>query len=404
MGRKKQEIIWPHLNDAGGDMKGTWYIEYALRNPVTDKMERVRHYDKFKDFDTDRERRLYAKKIIKRITNEINSGKKGYCREIEYDDLLRSGGNRSTFGRKKKTFTGSAKFYLSDFIKYKTTEITEKSLETYRSKLRIFLEYLECEKMSDKPVLLISNQLVIDFMKSLVEKKSLARKSVEKYQQILYSFFKYLIVNRKIEMQNPVLNIPRMGLLKDEGAAAIPAYLRRKLTELIKREDPQLFMAINFIYYMAIRPGTELRLMKLKQINYDSHTVVVNNYMSKNGRTEVIDIPDRLYDLITEKWHLQNLNQEFYLLGKEGIPGTKHLGKNTMRIRFNAFRDRLKLPKSIKYYSRKHSGAQEPADNGTSIYELQRHLRHHDISTTEQYLKKRIGQRSSKIKHAFPEI
>ena len=205
-------------------------------------------------------------------------------------------------------------------------------------------------------------------------------------------------------MQNPVLNIPRMGLIKDEGAAAIPRNLRQKLIKLIKDKDPQLFMAISFIYYTAIRPGTELRLMKLKQINYASRTVTINNFLSKNGRTEVVDIPDQLYDLITTKWYLQNFDQEFYLLGREGFPGVTPLGKNTMRIRFNAFRDRLKLPKEIKYYSWKHSGAQELADNGTSIYEIQRHLRHRDITTTEMYLKKRIGQRSSKIKHDFPDI
>ncbi len=75
-----------------------------------------------------------------------------------------------------------------------------------------------------------------------------------------------------------------------------------------------------------------------------------------------------------------------------------------MSKRFNEFRDKLKLPISIKLYSWKHSGAQELAAQGASIYELQRHLRHRDLTTTEMYLKKRIGQRSNMIKHNFPSI
>jgi hypothetical protein len=127
MARRPKEMIWPHLNDCGGDMKQFWYVEYSFRNSVTGKMERFRHYDGFKNFDTDRERRVYAKKIIDKYTAEIKAGKISLETEIEYEDQLGFGG-KSTFARKKKTFAGSARLYISDFIKYKTTEINEKSL------------------------------------------------------------------------------------------------------------------------------------------------------------------------------------------------------------------------------------------------------------------------------------
>jgi integrase len=403
MGRRKQEIIWPHLCDGGGKLEATWYVEYSIRNPVTGKMERLRHYDGFRDIDTPKGRQLYAKKIIRKITADIRNGNTGFEAEIEYEDMLGFGGGQSRFAKKKKTFAGSVNLYLSGFLKYKMSEINTKSLESYRSKLRIFKEFLDSKKMSDKPVLLINNDLIIEFLKALVEDKALARKTIEKYQQILHTFFRHLIENKKIDMPNPALNIPRMGLIKDYAAAGIPGHMRKRLTALIEKADPQLWMACCFIYYTAIRPGTELRLMKLKQINFDAHTITIYNYLAKNQRTEIVDIPDQLFDLM-ERWGLRDYDPDLYLLGKKGLPDTEPLGKNTMRIRFNAFRDRLKLPKSIKYYSWKHSGAQELADQGLSIYELQRHLRHRDIATTEMYLKKRIGQRSNNIRHNFPEI
>ena len=155
---------------------------------------------------------------------------------------------------------------------------------------------------------------------------------------------------------------------------------------------------------MAIRPGHELRLMKLNQINYSSRTVVIHSDVSKNKRTAAIDIPDQLFDLITGKWKLNTYDQSLYVFGKYGEPGDVPLGKNNMKNRHTGFRKKTGLPDSVKLYSWKHSGAQELAAEGASIYEIQRHLRHNDITTTEKYLRKRIGQRSSTIKHNFPEI
>lgn len=238
----------------------------------------------------------------------------------------------------------------------------------------------------------------------MTDERSLSRKSLEKYQQILYTFFTYIISVKKIKMPHPVMNIPRMGSIVDKASAAINRENRIKLQRLVEGEDPQLWMACCFIYYTAIRPHTELRLMRLNQINYDSRTITVKNYLAKTRRTETIDIPDELYNMITRKWKLQDYNQELYVFSKNNIPGEFPLGKNSMRIRFNKFRDRLNLPKDVHYYSWKHSGAQELADAGVNIYELQRHLRHRELSTTECYLKKRIGQRSDSIKHNFPTI
>jgi integrase len=276
-------------------------------------------------------------------------------------------------------------------------------MQTYKSKLRIFMSFLEDKKLSGKSADMIHNDVIIEFLKKITIDNNLARRSVEKYQQILYTLFKYIEMKKGIS-KNPVTNVPRLGCLKDEAPAAIPAWIRKKLQHEIEHEDPQLWMAICFIYYSAIRPGTELRLMKLSQINYSSRTITIKNYLAKNGRTEVVDIPDQLYHLIVNVWKLQDYDQSLFIFGKEHYPGKCPSGKNAMRMKFNKYRDRLNLPKEIKYYSWKHSGAQELADAGANTYELQRHLRHRELSTTEVYLRKRIGQRSNTIRHDFPSI
>lgn len=114
-------------------------------------------------------------------------------------------------------------------------------------------------------------------------------------------------------------------------------------------------------------------------------------------------MPDALYNWLI-RYNIDLSDQDYYVFGKDGIPGINFLGKNGFRIRFNKFRDRLHLPKDVKLYSWKHSGAQELSDAGVNTYEISKHLRHKSIVTTEHYTRKRLGQRCSAIKHDFPEI
>lgn len=90
----------------------------------------------------------------------------------------------------------------------------------------------------------------------------------------------------------------------------------------------------------------------------------------------------KLHELITTVYQLQNFNKEFFIFGRKGIPGYEELGKNTLRNRFNKFRDKLKLSKEYKFYSFKHTEPGLLLDSGVTFKDLMDHLRHHDIEST----------------------
>ncbi len=402
MARRKKELVMPHLNNCGGDLTKKWYVEYSIRNPQTGEMERVRHYDGINQFSTYKERIAAAQKAIKHYTKHIEAGIISHQKVLEYEDLLLYDGQGS-FSKKRNAPAGHIKLYLSEFLKKKHLEVNVNSIRSYTSQLRVFYEYVEIKKLTNKPATCYTREIITDFLSSLVENKKLSRITIRKYEELLHNFFGFL-KTKKVIQENPVYDIPKMGAIKDEAPAAIPKYMRTMLQDIIEPEDTQLWLFINFIFYMAIRPGNELRLLRLNQINYASKTIIIYSDTSKNNDTGAVDIPDQLFDLIVNKWKLQTYNQGLYAFGINGEPGDIPLGKNNMKNRHTKFRKRLKLPESVKLYSWKHSGAQELADAGASIYEIQRHLRHRDITTTEKYLKKRIGQRSNMIKHNFPSI
>ena len=405
MARKSKEIIWPHLNNCNGDMAKDWYVEYTIQNPATGKKERNRIYDGFKELSSAEERYAYAETIIKEYTDKLNSGWRPWkLPMIEYEDVL-AYKNSKTFAPKTVMGSSLIKPLFEDYIKWKKPLVAESSLEDYRSKLRQFSLYLEEKKLLDKDLTFYNNVLIIEFLRTLSEDRDLARKTILQYQQVIFDFFNFLKKIKKINVPNPIEeDMPRFGKIVDMAPAAMPEHIRNRLQKAIEHENPQLWLACCFVYYTAIRPGTELRLMKIKQINFEARTITVINEISKNKRTETVDMPNELHRIIVDEWQLHKYDSEMFVFGPNGKPGAQPLGENTMRERFNKYRDRLNLPKDIKYYSWKHSGAQELAIAGVNTYELQRHLRHRELATTESYLRKRIGQRSDSIRNNFPAI
>jgi integrase len=353
MARRRKEIVMPHLNDCGGDLSKKWYVEYSVRNPQTDSLERVRLYEDINRLQTCRERYACAQKIIENYSNQIRHGQISCQEFVEYDDLLLYDGQGS-FTKKRRAAAESLKVYLSEFLQQKKAEINAGSLRTYTSELRLFYLYLEEKGIADKPATYYTLEMLSDFLRELVQKKQLSSVTIQKYRQILNSFFDFL-KTRKVVAENPVTGISgHIGLVKDQAAAGIPAYMRNMLRKKIEVADPQLWMFVCFMYYTAIRPGIELRLMRLNQINYDSHTITVYSSLAKNNRTETVDIPDELHNMIVKKWKLHEYNQELYVFGRYNVPGEICLGKNNMKNRFTAFRKALRLPDPVKLYSWKH--------------------------------------------------
>jgi integrase len=400
MGRRKSMIIFPEVKMT---KSGKWYVQYSVRDVQTDKMNRFRIYDGFESCESDDGRISLAQKLIDEYTDKLQKGWTPYVQpKIIYEDHLMYS-SQAAMSSRLRSESPTTNAYMSEFIEEKSSEVVSKTYETYVSKLRLFSTYLKDIGKENEIVQLIDNDIIISFMRHIAEKKKLSRSTMDKYQQILYTFFEWLRSRKKIKMENPVTNIPRVGILKDEAAAGLPERFRHRLQAEIEKEDPQLWLCCLLQYYAAIRPGNEMRFLKVKDINFDAKIITIRNYHAKNGRTEAIQMPDALYGWLI-KYNIDMAPGDYYVFGNTGVPGTKELGKNSLRMRFNKFRDRLFLPKDVKLYSWKHSGAQELSNMGVNMHEISRHLRHKSITTTEHYTRKRLGPRSSAIKKDFPKI
>jgi len=125
---------------------------------------------------------------------------------------------------------------------------------------------------------------------------------------------------------------------------------------------------------------------------------------AKNNKTEIVTIPPFLINEMKSMHIHEFQNKELYLFGKFGQPGLEPPGKNTLRNRFNRYREELNISKDHKFYSWKHTGAISLLENGAQPYDIKNHLRHASFATTEVYLKKQSGNTSKLISNFTTEI
>lgn len=101
---------------------------------------------------------------------------------------------------------------------------------------------------------------------------------------------------------------------------------------------------------------------------------------------------------------LHTYDTDLFIFGRFGRPGKEPVGKNTLRNRFNRFRDQLEISPDKKFYSWKHTGAVQLLKNGAKPYDIMHHLRHKDFATTQRYLKKFAGNYDINISDFTTEI
>ena len=374
MGRKKTFLIPPHLVDCGGDLTKQWYVEYSCRNPNTDQMKRFREYGGFTKLRTARERYDHADRLINEIRGKLASGWTPYdtVKRVSYEDELGMQKYAERWGKMRESVP-SLRMYLSAFLQLKQETVIPHSYQTYRSKLRIFNEWAEHKGLDQVHVGCFTQERILEFFRYIVKENDLSVRSVKKYRQILHGFFDYLI-SRKLIVENPVCGVPRMGRKTDEAARPIPDRERKRLLDFMKRNDPQLWLVCLMEYYCAIRPN-ELRQLRIGDLDLENGVVRIPCTISKNGKTELVNIPNQLHRLL-KSMGLEKYDYTDLLFSSGGTPGPAMLGKNTLRYRFDRIRDKLGLPPEYKLYSFKYTGASALVNAGIDTWELQRHMRH----------------------------
>lgn len=402
---KNEKLIkLPVLFDAGGDISKKWYVLFYCRNPKTNKFERQRMMQGINSIHTVKGRYAAGEKMVNHWREKLLSGWSPLTdQNIIYDDNLQFQSFIKHY-RVVKSHNGTFRFFASKFMDFIKNNIEDSTQSTYRSKLRMFDGWLETNDMNAVDIAAITQSVMVKFFTFIIEERKLSHTSVKKYRQILSQVFNFVKKekDRKLFI-NPCFDLPDTKRVNDNTPQPIQEYDIEKFKELIGKEDPQLWLAISFEYYCFIRPGKELRLLRIGDIDFGRGVVRVNPVNAKTVE-RVIGIPSVFLNILRNEYKLHTYDRKLYVFGNKGIPGPMHYGKNNLRYRFSKYRKKMDMPEMYKLYSWKHTGNVRAVKSGITLYDLQKHNGHSSIETTEGYLKNLISISSADITSSFPEI
>jgi integrase len=289
---------------------------------------------------------------------------------------------------------------LPGFILERQMQAKYKNSQSYLHNCSVFIEWLKDNSLHHLPLRKIDHEIIAKFFQFLAMDKHLDRPTCEKYFMHLRLFFRYAQERGEIrEVPFDLVKFPKKGL--DKSPEVIREGHLKILLDRIKEKDPQLYLACMIQYYCFIRPGRELRLLKIRDIDLNQGVIKIVQENAKNNLRQIVTMPNQLLELCYE-YGIDQANEDFYVFGNKKKFGPKPCSINMLRYRFNKVRDELGLPKGYKLYSMKHTGATRLHLSGISIRELMDQLRHTKLEATQHYVKTKMGVINPKVRDHFP--
>lgn len=166
------------------------------------------------------------------------------------------------------------------------------------------------------------------------------------------------------------------------------------LKSAILEKDPKLWMAVQYMFNCAIRPG-ELRMLKRKNVYLDIQSIYIAPEVAKTGFPRYAEIPDSFLDLVSK--HCEELRPSEYLFPSRFQEG-KPVGKNYFTRKLRNIMDGLGYDEEYRpcYSWRNTSAIKGVEEDNIPLLEMKEAWGHRSIEQFVAYLR-RIGARRKKI-------
>ncbi len=402
--RKKILCRRPKINTCNDDLTKKWFVDFACPDPLppyNGKLHRKKDYKglhKFKTYETRMQAAIEkCAKIEKKLKEGWNPWVDGDSKYIYTDQLQLHAEKRYGIHQlSEKNFN----YYASKHIEENCSHLSSSSIATYKSRLRNFSKFLSSRSYHEYDICEITHPIIEEFFNWMIKDEKVGQFTIKKYFQLLHKVF--LLVEKDVAgYKNPLHDCPTSPHKKDCAPAAIAQYDLDILIERIK-EHTQLYLFVRFMHNCFLRPGMEIRLMKVEWIDFTRGTITVPDAFCKS-RKKTITIPDKFLKVLFE-YKLHHAQKDFYVFGKCGKPGPMAWGKNYFRNQFVKIRKELKLPNFYKLYSFKHTGNVAAYDAGLNLSSIQLQNGHTSINTTNNYMRRRGIRIDPDIKKSFPAL
>jgi integrase/recombinase XerC len=370
------------LRDRLGDLTKRWYIEYQAFDVQLNSLVKKYEYEVNK-LANEEDRRSYSAMRIKQI-----------------DDLLVKGYHFDT--EKSNPIDGKNIKIIEAYwkaLEIKQMELSHETMNSYRSTLNVFSEWLQNSTNKNVSINQFGEKQCYEFIDSMAARGVSPRTINSRYVDYLKAFHNTYMSRNKEVKKNPWIQIKKKKEIGSTRNIAFNHGEIEQLKALISSVDKELWIFIQFIYYLFLRPN-EIRQLQAYNILLSRGLVFIDAKKAKNKKDSYITIPPAF--LSTLKTLIEGKHSMSFL-----FPGSqigKPISKNVMAERFKALKARIDMQDGHTFYSWKHTGVIMAYNAGIDIKSLQKQLRHHSLEETDTYLRSLGLIQNNDIIVRFPSL
>ncbi len=355
-----------------------WYIEFYYRVPAELRPIEGRDWKRFivnesiNRYKDDN----YAQEVLRGVIVALERGYNPF--EEAQITLALDGEGESTTGI---TIKKALEFFLE---KYSKRGLEKTTMGKYSYAVELVRSYFADKKLLDQPINKVRKAHIENLLEENKQQRKWGNRQYNNIKKFIYTVFEYLRKKEIIE-KNPVEFIESLKS-KSKKHKYYDKQLFPKVTAIIKANDPYLWCAVQFVYYLCVRSEKELAAIKVGDIIEDGELFAFRAEATKSGRDELIPIDPNLKEVMKEMG-LFKAKKTDYIFSIKGKPDSQPFGKNYFAKKFRVIRKLAGLTEEHTIYSWRHTRAVHLAKAGAKLIDIMKLMRHNDISTTAKYIR-----------------
>lgn len=278
--------------------------------------------------------------------------------------------------------------------------LKERTLDGYTQNMRYFMEWI-AERYGTISIQDVTATILRDYVLWCAEekeyygghpfkadydkdKRGLSAASVNVRIRVLRTFFAVLFAEEVID-RNPALNVSLMRQDVDTVEPLTEEELRRFMKAPDQRQWAQWrdYVIIVTILDTGMRLN-EICSLEKSELDFARKQITLPASKNKNRKSRVLPLSTEtmrlLKQLITES--AQHFDTTYVFTTNYG----EQLSEKTIQKSFDNYAERAKLGRNVSPHVLRHNFATMAAENGMSVFHLQKLMGHAEIATTRKYV------------------
>ena len=342
------------------------YIEFNAYDPERGKMRRKTiKLNRIKGITN---RRTYARRVIKRLIDQLNHGWNPWVAKDVGDLIL---------------FDEAIKRYESHIEKMLANGYFRKeTYDGYKSYVKIMRVFI-AKKRPTYYVYQFDRAFCVDFLDYVFIDRDNGAQTRNNYLNFLRVFSGFLVEKGYLKSKPTDGISPISKRLYKKERTCIPLDVIGKIADYCKEKEPHFLLACYLLYYCFIRP-VEMTRLRVRDFNLKAGTLTIPAECSKNKRKQTITLPKKVIHYAVSLGVFSAPMDDFIF--SYGLkPGSVEIDPKHFRDHWDNIRKPLGFRSEWKFYSLKDTGITAMLKAKMPTIEVRDQARHSSLAITEIY-------------------